>query len=120
MRLMAENNVKCYLNMGLGRWRFSYSPEFSAMRVYLFSKCMKDPYMTEEEYRACIEDFCRIYYGAGYEYILKYLDLCERLADEKDGHFSAQYFVEGIYGQHPFAPYNDQLVEWFDKAEEMI
>ncbi|MBR5452860.1 MAG: DUF4838 domain-containing protein [Clostridia bacterium] len=54
---------------------------FNDLRLYLISKVLWDPYMTEEEFRALADEFLRDVYGEGWVYLREYLDLMERCSE---------------------------------------
>jgi len=74
VRFFAENNVKGVFEEGPGNSN-SVGGEFDELRVYLFSKLLWDPYMTEEEYYGYMDDFLANIYGPGWTYIREYIDL---------------------------------------------
>ena len=51
--------------------------------------------------------------------IREYFDFIHALAVRHNKCYTGYNSPEQIYGDHAFAPYSDQLVEWFDKAEEL-
>lgn len=52
----------------------SKSGELGELRAYLLSNLLWDPYMSEEQYMALMDDFLACYYGAGWQYIRTYID----------------------------------------------
>ncbi len=95
------------------------SGEFGALRCYLLAKAIEDPYMSKETYYAHMDAFLAAYYGSGWEYVRKYIDLITELSGEKNFCFGIYSSPEEMYGEYAFMEYNDQLLEWWDKAEEM-
>ena len=61
----------------------SPSGEFSELRAYLVSKLLQDPYMSEEEYSAQMNEFLIAYYGGGWYYIRRYIDKTTELANNQ-------------------------------------
>ena len=129
MKFFAENNVVSMFPQGNGQ---GASGEFGELRAYLLAKLMWNPYMTEEEYYALMDEFLEAYYGAGWEYVRKFIDKTTELAanggfninkDETEG---APVCGQGIYG-HPLTAITRQeyldhealFEEWWNKAEEM-
>ena len=129
MRFYAENNVVSMFPQGNSQ---GASGEFGELRAYLLAKLMWNPYMTEEEYYALMDEFLEAYYGAGWEYVRKFIDKTTELAanggfninkDETEG---APVCGQGIYG-HPLTAITRQeyldhealFEEWWNKAEEM-
>ena len=43
------------------------------------SKILWNPYMTEEEYYAHIDEFLEAFYGPGWTYIRKYIDMADNI-----------------------------------------
>ena len=80
-----ENNVTFVYEQGNNASR---DAEFSRLRIFLMSKVMWNTDMTREEYNQLMDDFLRDYYGAGWRYIKRYLELCTE---------SAQRYHMGIF-----------------------
>ena len=79
MQFFAEHNVKGMYPQGNYQ---TISGEFGELRAYLLAKLMWNPYMTEEEYNAHMNEFLAAYYGEGWEYIRMYIDkTCEMYED---------------------------------------
>jgi len=95
------------------------SAEFGELRAYLTMKLMEEVDMTEEQFDTHINEFLAAFYGPGWESIRAYYDFVHQLADENGECFGFYNSPEQIYGDHAFAPYSDQLKEWFDRAEAM-
>ena len=55
--------------------RDSQNTEFSDMRAYLLAKLMWNPNMTKEEYNQMMEEYLRDYYGSGWKYIKRFIDI---------------------------------------------
>ena len=103
MQFYAENNVVSMFPQGNSQGK---SGEFGELRTYLLCKLMLDPYMTEEEYYAHMDEFLKAYYGDGWMYIRQFIDKTTALAanggfeiqgDESEG---KAVCGQGIYG-HP-------------------
>jgi len=95
------------------------SAEFGALRSYLIAKALENPNMSKEEYYGHMDAFLEAYYGPGWTYVRQYIDLITELSNTKNSCFGIYASPEDMYGDHAFSPYNDQLIEWWDKAEEM-
>ena len=65
------------------------SGEFGELRPYLISKILWNPYMSEEEYYAHMNDFLDGYYGPGGIFIRQYIDCFQNYV--KDKHVSTFY-----------------------------
>ena len=103
MQFFAENNVVSVFPQGNNQ---GTSGEFGELRAYLIAQLMWNPYMTEEEYYALMDEFLAAYYGAGWESIRSFIDKTTELAanggyaingDETEGDAVCG---QGIYG-HP-------------------
>ena len=130
MKFFAENNVVSMFPQGNGQ---GVSGEFGELRAYLLAKLMWNPYMSEEEYYALMDEFLQVYYGDGWEYIRKFIDKTTELAanggftinkaDESEG---APVCGQGIYG-HPFTAitrgeyleHEALFEEWWNTAVSM-
>ncbi len=71
VRLFHENNVIGLMEQGNYQGE---SGEFGEMRAYLLAKLMWDPYMSEEQYYAYMDEFLEAYYGEGWENIRVIID----------------------------------------------
>ena len=70
MQFYYENGVKGVYEEG--NFQMEAECEFGELRAFLISKLMQNPYC---DYDALRDEFCRSYYGAGGEYICRFLDL---------------------------------------------
>jgi hypothetical protein len=66
-----------------------------------------------------MDAFLEAYYGAGWENIRHFIDFIVDLSNEKNACYGIHGSPEDMYGDHAFAPYNEQLIEWWDNAEAM-
>ena len=81
-KFFAENHVVGVYEEGNF---FSETCDFPELRSYIMAKLLWDPYMSEAEYWALIDEFLRDYYGRGWKHIRAYIDLGQQLV--KDKHF---------------------------------
>lgn len=81
---------------------FSDTCDFSELRSYIMAKVLWNPYMSEEEYWNYIDDFLRDYYGKGWKYIREYIDLGQKLVEDK--HFG----IHDKFSYTIFAPTVDR------------
>ena len=88
IRLYRDNNAIFVHEQGTNA---SHDTEFSRLRSYIIAKLMWNPDMTKAEYDNMIEEYLRDYYGAGWKYIKRYVDLVTE---------SAKRYHMGIY-THP-------------------
>ncbi len=69
LQIFAENNVIGVFEEGVsGR---SADGEFAALRCYMLSRLMWDPYQDVDK---LMYDFCEAYYGAGYQYVIDFIN----------------------------------------------
>ena len=75
---------------------FSQTCDFPELRSYIMAKILWNPYMSEEEYFGHIDDFLKGYYGNGWKFIRRYIDLVQEFV--KDKHFGIHdRFAQTIY-----------------------
>ena len=93
------------------------SGEFGELRVYLISKLLQDPYMSEEEYYVYMDSFLEAYYGSGWEYIRRYIDKTTELA--ADGHQTANGNPFDAITTEEYLANEADFDEWWSKAQEL-
>ena len=93
------------------------SGEFGELRVYLVSKLLQDPMMSEDTYNAYMDSFLEAYYGAGWEYIRKYIDKTTELA--ADGHQTADGNPFDAITADEYLANEESFDEWWSLAEQM-
>lgn len=54
---------------------------FDLLTMYMFARLQWDPHMSEEEYQGYIDEFLRIYYGEGWQYVRRYIEMNEEASD---------------------------------------
>ena len=96
------------------------SGEFEALRCYLVAKALEDPYMTEAEYYNHMDEFLKGYYGEGWVYVRNFIDFILELKSDNCYAWGVTGSPEIVYGEHAFEPYNELLIEWWDKAEAAV
>ncbi len=106
-----------YINLGNAQ---NASSEFGELRAYLYAKLTEEPGMTREEFNNHVNEFLAAYYGPAWTIVKEYFDFLHKLSDDNGKCFCVYSSPEEIYGDHAFAPYNDQLIAWFDQAETMV
>ncbi len=74
VRLFADNNVK---NLFLQGAYQSENGEFGELKGYIMAKLLWNPYMSDEEYWAMIDEFLVDYYGPGGVKLREYIDLLQ-------------------------------------------
>lgn len=75
VKLFVENNVKGVFINGE-----TVSCDFTELKVYLLSKILYNPLMSEQEYYVHMDEFLEGYYGAGWKYVKEYIALSENLS----------------------------------------
>ena len=116
LRVMSTIGAKGIIEQGNYQ---TVSGEFGALRTYLLAKALENPNMSKEEYYGHMDAFLEAYYGPGWTYVRQFIDLITEISDKRNHCYGIHASPEEIYGKHPFSPYNEQLIEWWDKAEEM-
>ena len=106
--------------IGQGNYQQGASAEFADLRCYLMAKALEDPYMTEAEYYAHMDEFLEAYYGDAAPYVRKFIDLITDMSNAKNSCFDIYSSPEIMYGDHAFEPYNEILLEWWDNAEAAV
>ncbi len=94
IRLMADNNVKVYWPEGVYS---GYGGEFDYLRAYLLSKVMWDPYMTEEEYYALMDEFLEDFYGPGWASIREFIDFSMSVTDHLTSRYVSEMYPSTLY-----------------------
>ena len=108
-KTFADNHVTGLFEQGAYN---KQNGEFGELKAYLLAKLIWNPYMSEEEYNAHIDDFLEGYYGAGWKGIRQYLDLM-LTGVEKDRHTKI-FGAPGYYGITDKEI--EQIHQWWDEA----
>ena len=112
MRFFAESGIKsihCTGNFACP------SGEFGELRVYLISKLLLDPMMSEEQFSTYMNDFLKAFYGEGWEYIRKFIDKTTELA--ADGHQTASGSPFDAITVDEYLANEETFDAWWDAAE---
>ncbi len=112
MRFFADHHAKGILEQG------NYNgdgADFTEMHSYLAAKLLWNPYTSDEEYEELIKDFLEGFYGKGWEYIYKYLQILEESVEDRHFNFEADVFRY----LDKFATRIDEINELWDKAESL-
>lgn len=84
---------------------------FDLLTMYMYARLQWDPDMSEEDYDSYINEYLKYYYGDGWEYVLRYLQMNEE-ATEALGACSAN---------NADLPFDQLSFDYFkDHAEEMF
>ena len=114
VRFFCDHNSKGIFEQGNYQ---SPSGEFGDLRSYLLAKLLWNPYMSDDEYNCHMNDFLTGYYGAGWEYIRKFIDYITASA-KKIPHFGIYAMPDKMLVTDDFKD-NPEIDEWFDKAESL-
>ena len=93
------------------------SGEFGELRVYLISKLIQDPTMSEEEYYGYMDSFLKAFYGEGWTYIRKFIDKIIELS--ADGHQMVDGSPFDAITKDEYLANEATFDEWWNKAEEL-
>lgn len=91
------------------------SGEFGELRLYLVSKLLQNPLMSEEEYYAYMDAFLQAFYGEGWSYIRKFIDKTVELS--ADGHQAANGSPFDAITQEEHLENEATFDEWWNAAE---
>lgn len=114
MQFFAEHNARGMFPQGN---RNSPSGEFGELRAYLLAKLMMNPYMTEEEYYALMDEFLEAYYGDGWAFIRMYIDKTSEIFEDYCGNMY-MHPLNRIPAEE-FIAQQQSFTDWWDKAEDM-
>ncbi len=107
IKYLTERGVKGFYLEGDAD-RINYS--FEALRIYLETKIMWHPEMTEEEYCELADEFLMIYYGKGWEYMRELLYMENRCGD-----------LEGCWTNNYDYPWDEYNKEYYrDNYEHFL
>ncbi|MBR6807053.1 MAG: DUF4838 domain-containing protein, partial [Clostridia bacterium] len=110
VRFFHENNVIGLFEQGNYNGE---NGEFGEMKAYLLAKLMSDPYMTEEQYYAHMDDFLEGYYGENWREVRSVIDMM--ITKTNSFHFTI-FDTGDSYSLH-LRREIDGLVELFEKLE---
>ena len=91
--------------------------EFGELRVYLLSKLLLNPTMSEEEYYDYMDSFLEAYYGEGWMYIRQFIDLTTELS--ADGHQTADGSPFDAITKEEYAEHAAAIEDMWDKAQSL-
>lgn len=112
MRFFAESGIQSIYCSG----NFACpSGEFGELRVYLMSKLLVDPFMSEEQFNTYMNDFLKSFYGEGWENIRKFIDKTTELA--ADGKQTAQDGPFAGITEEEYLENEETFDAWWDAAE---
>ena len=117
-----RENIRFFAECGIGSLTLagnfmSPSGEFGELRVYLISKLLQNPYMSEEEYNAYMNSFLEAFYGEGWEYVRKYIDKIIELS--ADGHQLANGNPFDAITTEEYLANEADFDAWWNAAEDL-
>ena len=86
---------------------------------YLISNCMWNAYMTEEQYQNLIDEYYRMTYGDGWQYLVEYMNMWIEAGDQLGCWLSNFSQPQEVLSVHYYAENQAKMVELFNKAESM-
>jgi hypothetical protein len=99
-RLFAENKVLHLFEQDTEDR--SYTGDLGSLKAYLLARLMWNPYMSEQEYQAHIDDFLEGYYGPGWKNIREYMRLLHD--STRDRHIGCfERMDRGFLGSDPLS-----------------
>ena len=115
MQFLARNKVTGYYGQGLRDK--TVNGKFGELSAYLTSKLAWNPNMTDAEYNEIINEFLKLYYGGGWEYLRQYMDFLIESGD-KCGHWQYEGWTWpwSDAREMDFAVNAEELDGWFEKA----
>lgn len=118
-RYLAEKGVKSIYFEGHNFEQ--YQATMGDLRCYLLSKLLWDPYMSEEEYDALIDEFFMIMYGGGYKELHEYMDIMTEAATRANpSHFLGNLNSPVQTVLYAYIARNfEHMIELFDRAEAL-
>ena len=115
VKYLTELGVKGFYMEGSASYR---AISFEGLRVYLMCKIMWDPGMTEEEYERLIDEYLRIYYGDGSEYVKEYMYMMNYAADINGCWTNNFDYVWNYYDKDYYAENYETMRGLIDGAKE--
>jgi len=92
---------------------------FDDLSSYLAAELLWNPYMTDEEYQAKIDEFCYIFYGDGYELISEYVKELNKAGDLNECWSALTDAPFAVYNYDYLAANFDSFIELFETAIKM-
>ncbi|MBR6916668.1 MAG: DUF4838 domain-containing protein [Clostridia bacterium] len=89
---------------------------FELLRIYLMTKIMWNPEMTEEEYVDHMNEFLSIYYGPGWTYIKEYIEMENRSGDLLGCWTNNYDYPWDTRDKSDYAENYEHMIELFDAA----
>lgn len=112
VRFFADNNVTGILEQG--NINSKVNGEFGDLKGYLLAKLLWNSFIGEEEYQQLIDEFLRLYYGAGWQFIRQYIDGLHEVTAKR--HIGIYYHPLKILPKEEGVPFMKKAAALFDKA----
>lgn len=91
------------------------------LRSYLLAKLLWNPYMSEDEYRGHIEEFCYAFYGDGAQFIIDYLSLYENMYGDEHVDYNLHVFPKTTENDRVANTIRvDKIPEFISRAYELL
>lgn len=117
-----KEDVRYYADMGVKGF-FMQNEEttlgFDDLSSYLSAELLWNPYLTDEEYDDLIKEFCKVFYGDGYELIFQYTKLMEEAGDINGCWCALNGAPFTIYNYDYMSANFDYFIELFESAIDM-
>ena len=115
-------NISFFAACGVDRITFTGNlacpaGDFGELRMYLVSRLLQDPTMSEEECYAHMDDFLQAFYGEGWTYIRKFIDKTVELA--ADGHQTPDGSHFDAITEEEYLANEEAFDEWWNSAEAL-
>lgn len=114
LRYFAESGVKGMLEQG--NMNAPVSGEFGELKCYLIAKLLWNPYMDDDTWARHKKEFMQAYYGAGYEYLERYINELSNAVGER--HIGIYYHPLRILPKDEGIPFMRQAKKWFAEAKK--
>ncbi len=93
---------------------------FDLATMYMFSRLNWDPYMTDEEYNAYLDEFLAFYYGKGWENIKSYLQINAEATEAREACWCNNYNLPfDCLDMDYLREHSEEMIELLDSAVSM-
>ena len=114
MKFFAQHNVKGVYEQGNAS---GPSGEFGELRAYLIGKLLMNPYMSNTEYYAHMDEFLAAYYGEGWQNIRQYINTYTQYAKMSTSGMGLYNYPFGVLSKDSLKSLKDKFNSWWDAAE---
>ena len=117
-----REDIRFFAECGVDSIRFTGNivcptGEFGELRVYLLSKLLQNPMMSEEEYYGYMDAFLKSFYGEGWQYIRRFIDKIIELS--ADGHQTKKDSPFLAITEEEYLANEGDFDEWWNRAESL-